>query len=137
MKYLQTYRQIGQVRVIVCERPLAGVTVGASAVRTLRHGVLTPVALPGPAPLHGAPVVLRCVSLRPPAAMCGGAGVLWLDVAPLTAVATPDIWPYLLVGFDLVSTALEPQSSLANEGFTYGVQAVPPFNLSVTARVIT
>ena len=26
MKYLQTYRQIGQVRVIVRERPLAGVT---------------------------------------------------------------------------------------------------------------
>ena len=42
-------------------------------------------------------------------------GALWLDVAPLTAVATPDIWPYFLVGFNLIPAALEPQSSLANE----------------------
>ena len=48
--------------------------VGASAVRALSHGVLTPVALLGPAPpLHGALVVLRCVPLP----VRGHCGSIW------------------------------------------------------------
>ena len=45
MKFMQTYRQIGQVRVIVRERPLAGVTKSAgagfwfSAVGVMHFGV--------------------------------------------------------------------------------------------------
>ena len=82
--------------------------VGAPAVRTLVHGVLTPAALLGPAPLYGEPVVPRRVSLRTPAAASGGAGALWLNVAPLTAVAASDIWSFLLEGLGLISTTLEP-----------------------------
>ena len=89
--------------------------VGAFAVRALGHGVLTLVALLGSAPLHRAPVLSRCVSLRTPTASRGGPGALSLDVAPLAAVATSDVRPYLLVSLGLVSTALKPKSALADE----------------------
>ena len=57
MEYLQTYRQIRQVRVIVRERPLAGVTDGdlwvsrccASGTWLRRGGETVPVALAPPA----------------------------------------------------------------------------------------
>ena len=56
--------------------------VGASAISALRHGVLAPMALLGPAPLLGAPVFPRLVLLRTPAASRGGPRALRLDVAP-------------------------------------------------------
>ena len=89
--------------------------VRAFAVRALGHGVLTPVALLGPAPLHRASLFSRRVSLGTPTASRGGPGALSLDVAPLAAVATYDVRPYLLVGLGFVSTALKPKSALAGE----------------------
>ena len=61
--------------------------VGASAVRSSqtseRHVDTSGLSWPGT--LHGAPVVLRSVSFRTPAATCGGAGALWLEAASLSS----------------------------------------------------
>ena len=89
--------------------------VGALAVRALGHGVFTPVALLGPVTLYRAPVLSRRVSLRTLTASRGGPGALSLDVAPLTAVATSDVRPYLLVDLRFVSMALKPKSAFADE----------------------
>ena len=89
--------------------------VGASAVRALRHGVLAPVTLLGPASLNRTPVFLRLVSLRAPATPRGCPGALRLDVASLATVATSNIRSCLLVGLDFVAAALKPQCSFANE----------------------
>lgn len=97
------------------EQALACVKWGPLQFAHFAHGVLTPVALLDPAPLHKAPVLLRHVPLRTPATLRGGAGELRLHVAPPAAVATSGIWPFLFEGLGLVAAALEPQSSLADE----------------------